>query len=66
MVLSSAMSEVDELLTTAEAAALLKIDVKALYWLRYTRNAPKARKIGRELRFLRSDVIAWIIGHPAS
>jgi predicted DNA-binding transcriptional regulator AlpA len=64
LVLFYAMENID-LLTAEETAALLRIDVKALYWLNYSQKGPKRRRLGRELRYLRSDVVAWFDSLPA-
>jgi predicted DNA-binding transcriptional regulator AlpA len=59
--------ENDVLLTADETAELLKLpNVKALYWLNYTKQGPPARRLGRELRYLRSDVLAYIASLPAA
>jgi excisionase family DNA binding protein len=56
----------EELLTVEELCDLLKVTRSALYGMRYTRTAPPAIKIGRQLRFRRSDVEAWIAARPAA
>jgi excisionase family DNA binding protein len=58
-----------EILTVAEAAALLKVPPSSIYeWTRFrgtNRSAPLPhRKIGKYLRFLRSEIDAWVIGLP--
>jgi excisionase family DNA binding protein len=58
-----------EVLTVAEAAALLKVPLSSIYeWTRYRgshRGTPLPhRKIGKYLRFLRSEIDAWIVGLP--
>lgn len=56
----------DELLTAQQVAEMLKLkNVKSLYWLRYQGKAPECIKIGRELRFRRSSVLAWLDAQPA-
>lgn len=58
-----------EILTVAETAALLKVPISSIYeWTRYrgtNRSTPLPhRKIGKYLRFLRSEIDAWLIGLP--
>ena len=58
-----------EVLTVAEAAALLKVPPSSIYeWTRYRgshRGTPLPhRKIGKYIRFLRSEIDAWIVGLP--
>jgi predicted DNA-binding transcriptional regulator AlpA len=56
-----------DLLTAEETVALLRLrDLKALYWLNYTRKGPPPRKLGRELRYFRSEVLAYIDSLPAA
>lgn len=52
----------NELLTTKEAAAFFKVTVKQLYqWTMRTGPGSLPRmKIGKHLRFRRSDLEAWI------
>jgi len=51
----------DEWLTAEEVAAELRLaSVKTLYKWREQRKGPPALKIGRGLRYTRSDVNAWI------
>jgi len=57
-----------EVLTVAEVSALLKVPQSSIYeWTRF-RGAQRAplphRKVGKYLRFLRSEVEAWLIGLP--
>lgn len=57
-----------EVLTVAETAALLKVPTSSVYeWTRFrgTQRAPiPHRKVGKYLRFLRSEVDAWLVGLP--
>lgn len=58
-----------EVLTVAEAAALLKVPPSSIYeWTRYrggNRGTPLPhRKIGKYIRFLRSEIDAWLVGLP--
>ena len=49
-----------DLMTLPETAAYLNMTEKALRWLRYTEQGPRAAKIGGRVVFRRSDVDAWI------
>ena len=49
-----------EWLSTADLAAWLGLDVKAIYWLNYTGTGPVRHKIGRGNRYRRSEVEKWI------
>jgi predicted DNA-binding transcriptional regulator AlpA len=58
-----------EVLTVAETAAWLKVPPSSIYeWTRYrgsNRGTPLPhRKIGKYIRFLRSEIDAWIVGLP--
>jgi excisionase family DNA binding protein len=58
-----------EVLTVTETAALLKVPPSSIYeWTRYRgshRGTPLPhRKVGKYLRFLRSEVDTWIVGLP--
>lgn len=57
-----------EILTVAEVAALLKVPASSIYeWCRFrsTQRTPiPHRKVGKYLRFLRSEVEAWLLGLP--
>lgn len=62
------VSGATEVLTVAETAALLKVPASSIYeWTRYrsTQRTPiPHRKVGKYLRFLRSEVEAWLLGLP--
>ena len=58
-----------EVLTVAETAEVLKVPVSSIYeWTRYrggSRGTPLPhRKIGKYLRFVRSEVLAWLLALP--
>src|SRR5258708_32865065 len=60
-----------EVRTVQEAAALLKVPPSSIYeWTRYRGNNRGAslphRKVGKYLRFLRSEVESWLLGLPQS
>lgn len=54
-----------EVLTTAQVADLLQVHVKVVGRYVRTRGLP-AHRIGREYRFLKSEVIAWIAERKAA
>ena len=49
-----------EVLTTEECAELLRVTPSTLYGWRYHGKGPRGHRIGKELRFLRADVLAWL------
>lgn len=60
-----------EILTVGETAALLKVPPSSIYeWTRFrgsNRGAPLPhRRVGKYIRFLRSEVEAWLVGLPKS
>lgn len=58
----------DEILTAQECADLLKINVKTLYTLLSERREPGkifARKVGREWRIRREEVMHYLSREPA-
>lgn len=61
-VATSAASDYPDLMITKEVAALLRIPIKSVYDLVDMRRIPFIR-LGRSLRFMRSDVLAWIAKH---
>jgi excisionase family DNA binding protein len=63
---ASGRAKDDEILTADEAAALVKITKRALYELNQAGTGPARRKVGRELRYWRSDVLDWFDGLPAA
>ena len=58
----------DAILTVAEVAALLKVPQSSIYeWTRYRshqRVPLPHRKVGKYLRFLRTEIDAWLVGLP--
>lgn len=52
--------ELDVLLTPEEVSELLHIPKKTLYQWSYSHTGPKTLKVGRHLRYRRSDVEAWL------
>jgi excisionase family DNA binding protein len=60
-----------EVLTVAEAAVLLKVPPSSIYeWTRFrggNRGNPLPhRKVGKYLRFLRSELMEWLLALPQS
>lgn len=51
----------DELLTTREAAALTKMSAAWYERKRWFGKGPPYRKIGRSVRYVRSELLAWWI-----
>jgi excisionase family DNA binding protein len=60
-----------EILTVAEAAAVLKVPVSSIYeWTRHrgsSRGTPLPhRKVGKYIRFIKQEVEAWLLTLPQS
>ena len=49
-----------DLMTLPETGTYLNMTEKALRWLRYTEQGPRAAKIGGRVMYRRRDVDAWI------
>jgi len=49
-----------QLMTPEEVADLLQVPVQTLYAWRYKSEGPPASRVGRHLRYGRSDVEEWI------
>ncbi|MCH7901703.1 MAG: helix-turn-helix domain-containing protein [Acidobacteria bacterium] len=54
------MSTLDPLLSVQDLAAYLEVPVATLYAWRYRRQGPTGFKVGRHLRYRKSDVDRWI------
>lgn len=54
----------NEVLTADEVAALLKVGKSTVYRLASNPEGLPARKVGREWRFLRSEVVNWLRQNP--
>ncbi len=54
------MESPDRLLTVEDLAEYLGVPVATLYAWRYRRQGPPGFRVGRHVRFRRSDVEAWI------
>ena len=50
----------DELLSVAEAAAIVRAPVATLRYWRHLGTGPHSFKVGRSVRYWRSEVIAWL------
>ena len=54
------MNNLDPLLSAHELANYLEIPLATLYAWRYRREGPPGFRVGRHLRYRRSDVDVWI------
>lgn len=52
----------DEIMTGAQVAELLHVSIRTLEEWRQTRTGPPYRKMGKHVRYLRSEVLAWFEG----
>ena len=50
----------DELFSPTELADFLGIPVSTLYAWRYTRTGPPGFRVGRHLRYRRTDIERWL------
>ena len=53
-------AEQPEIMVPEEAAAFLRVPVGTLYAWRYKGQGPPASRVGRHLRYRRSDVEEWL------
>jgi excisionase family DNA binding protein len=53
----------DKLLSVAQLAGRLQVPEQTLYGWRYKGEGPRAIKVGRHLRYRRSDVEKWLEEH---
>ena len=51
----------DELLNIEEAAAFLRVPVATMRWWRFNGDGPFSFKVGRHVRYWRTDLILWHI-----
>jgi hypothetical protein len=49
----------DQMLSIEEAAAYLRVPVATMRYWRYTGDGPFSFKIGRHVRYWRTDLILW-------
>ena len=54
------MNEDDRLLTVEDLANFLDVPIKTLYAWRYHGEGPVGFRVGRYIRYRRTDVEAWI------
>ncbi len=54
------MTSLDRLLTVQDLADYLDVPVATIYAWRYRRQGPQGFRVGKHLRFRRSDVERWI------
>jgi excisionase family DNA binding protein len=59
------ISRMRPLATPIEVAAYLQVPVKTLYSWRYEGRGPRARRVGRHLRYSWEDVEAWLASAEA-
>ena len=50
----------DEMLTLDEVAALLRVPENTLRYWRVIGAGPRSFKVGRHVRYWRSDVVLWV------
>lgn len=50
----------DDVLTVDGLAALLKVPTSTVYAWRYRRTGPRGIRVGKHVRFRRSDVEQWL------
>lgn len=50
----------EELLTKQDVVKLLKVKPRTVDYLTATRQIPFVRGVGREYKFLKSSIIAWL------
>jgi excisionase family DNA binding protein len=59
----------DDVWTPAEASGYLKVPIATLYQWRSRGLGPRAAKVGKHIRYRRSDVDAWLeerVSEPGS
>jgi excisionase family DNA binding protein len=56
----------DPLLTTEDLAAYVKVPVATTYQWNYRKSGPAAIRVGRHLRYRKSDVDAWLVANTAT
>ncbi|WP_242864279.1 helix-turn-helix domain-containing protein [Microbacterium testaceum] len=62
MTATTPMPNPNDLLTTEEAAKVLRMTLEGLRWAIYAGTAPRSAKIGRRRLFRRADIDAFIEG----
>jgi excisionase family DNA binding protein len=59
------MESLDRLLTAEDLAEYLGVPVATLYAWRYHRQGPPGFRVGRHLRYRRTDIERWLAGQIA-
>lgn len=54
----------DGLWSVRETSRFLRVPVATLYQWRHLGTGPKSHKVGRHLRYLPEDVVAWVRRQP--
>lgn len=54
-----------EMLTVEELSEFLKVPVATIYRWNYLGEGPRKIRVGRHVRFRRSDVEVWLDSHTA-
>jgi excisionase family DNA binding protein len=57
--------QIDRLWTVEDVADFLGVPVQTLYHWRHRGYGPKGRRIGRYVRYKRTDVLAWVDSRPS-
>ena len=60
--MSRANNPHDELLSMAEVSPIVRAPVATLRYWRHLGTGPRSIKVGRSVRYWRSDVISWLDG----
>ncbi|GAA4237443.1 excisionase family DNA binding protein [Streptosporangium album] len=58
------MKTLDRLWTVDEVAGYLGVPVATLYQWRHLGTGPESHKVGRHVRYLPEDVMAWVRRQP--
>ena len=54
------LQHLEPLLSASEVAAYLGVPIKTLYRWRYRREGPPALRVGRHIRYRRTDLEDWV------
>lgn len=57
------MTRDDALLTPADLAAILRVEIQTVYAMNHKRTGPPVTRVGRLARYSRADVTAWLRKH---
>lgn len=58
--MSNTRNQDDEILTPEGLAEEIAIPIRTLYQWRYQGKGPRSMKLGRHVRYRRSDIKAWL------